>query len=101
MEDKENKDGQIEVYSTKLQIEDFKESLIWADIKRELEIWAKGFDIEMKQIVDEAATTNPSTASVLMHMGDLNGRMKAIRYVLNLPDLFLNILEDKKNDSSS
>lgn len=98
MED--NKDGSIEIYSTKRQIENFKKSIQWSDIKRELEIWSKGFDIEMKQIVGNAASNNPSTASVLLHMGDLNGRIKAISYVLNLPDLFLNILEEKKDDSS-
>ena len=95
----DNKEGQIEIYSTKLQIEEFKSSIQWADMKRELEIWSKGFEIEGRQIVDDAAASNPSTASVLLHMGDLNGRIKAINYVLSLPDLFLNILKDKKNDT--
>jgi hypothetical protein len=36
-----------------------------------------------------------------MHLGDLNGRKKAIKYVLTLPQLFLNILEEKENESSS
>ena len=61
--------------------------------------WKEGFRREQDSIVDEAATTNPSTASVLFHMGDLNGRIKAVDYMLSLPDLFLSILEDKKNDS--
>jgi hypothetical protein len=29
-------------------------------------------------------------------MGDLNGRQKAVDYLLSLPDVFLQILEDKK-----
>ena len=99
MEDKVE-DGSIEIYSTKRQMENFKKSIQWLDIKRELEVWSKGFEVESRCIVDDAASTNPSTASVLLHMGDLNGRMKAISYVLSLPDLFLNILEEKKNDTS-
>ena len=88
---------EILVNSTKNQIEDFKNSLLWADIKRELKAWQKGFDIEMKSIVDNSAEANPSTASVLLHMGDLNGRIKAVEYLLSLPDIFLNILEEKEN----
>jgi len=29
-------------------------------------------------------------------MGDINGRIKAVNYVSNLPDLFLQILESQK-----
>ena len=94
-----NKDGQMEIYSTKLQLKRFKKSVQWLDMKRELEIWARGFDIESKGIVDDAEATNPSTASVLLHMGDLNGRVKAINYVLALPDVFLNMLKEKKDDA--
>lgn len=89
----------IEINATRSQIEDFKESLLWQDIARELEHWSEGFDSEMKSIVDDAAKENPSTASVLLHMGDINGRQKAVAYFLGLLDVFLQILEDKKNDS--
>ena len=56
------------------------------------------FENELKSIVDDAADNNPSTASVLLHMGDLNGRVKAVEYMKSIPDIFLNILEDKKDD---
>lgn len=87
------------VRATKGQIEDFVDSLLWKDMKRELVVWQKGFEGEMKNIADDAATENPSTASVLLHMGDINGRVKAIDYLMELPSIFLQILEDQKNDS--
>jgi hypothetical protein len=89
----------FELRTTKNQVQEFKDSILWLDIVKELKAWKRGFDLEMKSIVDDAAETNPSTASVLLHMGDLNGRIKAVDYVLGIPDMFLSILEEKKNDS--
>jgi len=86
------------VNATKDQIETFKESILWADIVRELKAWGHGFDMEMKTIVDDAASDNPSTASVLLHMGDLNGRVKTIDYLLSILDIFLEIIEEKKEE---
>jgi len=84
------------------QIEALKTSVIWDDITRELEAWKKGFALEQDAIVDDAATENPSTASVLLHMGDLNGRRKAVDYVLSILDVFEDIkkaeIEERKLD---
>lgn len=85
----------IEVNATRDQLEDFKESVLWADIVRELEAWQRGFNEEMMSIVDEAAGNNPSTAAVLLHMGDLNGRQKAVDSFLSIPDVFLQYIEEK------
>lgn len=87
---------EIKINATKDQIEDFKDSVLWNDIVTELTTWKQGFNSEMLSIVDDASNTNPSTASVLLHMGDLNGRQKAVDYILSLPDVFLQILEDRK-----
>lgn len=92
---------EIIIKATKNQIEEFKSSMIWIDFIEELNSWKEGFKREMDSIVDDAGSNNPSTASVLLHMGDLNGRIKAVNYMLSLPDIFLQILEDKKDDSSS
>jgi hypothetical protein len=89
----------VRLRTTRDEIERFKESVLWADICEELNSWKIGFEMEMKSIVDDAASTNPSTASVLMHMGDINGRGKAVDYMLNILDVFLSILEDNKDDS--
>lgn len=92
-------DREITVRATKDQIQDIKESLFWKDVEIELGAWKKGFETEMGSIVQGAETENPSTASVLLHMGDVNGRIKAVDYLLSLPDIFLQILEEQKDDS--
>ena len=89
---------EIIVKASKSQLEDFKESFIWSDLKNELLFWKEGFENEMKGIVEEAAGSNPSTAAVLMHMGDINGRMKAVDYMLSIPDILISSLENKEED---
>jgi hypothetical protein len=88
----------IQIRVTKDAIEEFKSSVLWADIVEELKAWKEGFNREQLSIVDDAEANNPSTASVLLHMGDLNGRQKAVDYFLSLPDVFLGILEEKKEE---
>ena len=90
---------QVTVRATKGDIEAFIRSFLWKDMKRELGIWKKGFRTESESIVDEAIDTNPSTASVLIHLGDINGRVKTVDYLLSLPTIFLQILEDQKDDN--
>jgi predicted TIM-barrel fold metal-dependent hydrolase len=92
---------QVKVNATRDSILEFKESVLWNDIVRELEAWREGFNREMLSIVDDAAAENPSTASVLLHMGDLNGRLKAVDYILTLPDVFLNVLDEQKESEVS
>ncbi len=91
---------EIRVRVTKGDLVEFKNSILWKDIRRELISWKKGFDSELRSIVDNAATTNPSSATVLMHMGDINGRTKAVDYLLSIPDVFIGILESEESKSS-
>lgn len=91
---------EITINATKDQIEELKGSVIWDDIVRELESWKHGFTLEMQSIVDDAADTNPSTASVLLHMGDLNGRVKAVDYVIGILDTFLSIKNEQSEEVS-
>ena len=86
------------VSATRSQIERFKKSILWKDICRELDFWSEGFAVERDAIVDNAARDNPSTAAVLLHLGDINGRKKTISYVKQILDVFLDVLEDKKNE---
>jgi len=92
-------DKTVIVNATKGQIEDFIASLLWNDMQNELESWKEGFDAEMRSIVGEAEEKNPSTASVLLHMGDLSGRANAVDYLLSIPNVFLQILEEQKDDN--
>lgn len=87
----------VEVLSSIGELEAFKESTIWTDFVRELNAWKQGFENESRTIVDNAAAANPSTASVLLHMGDINGRIKAVDYMLSLPDVFISIIEGQKD----
>jgi len=95
---------EIKINATLDQIEGLKESIIWKDIVRELKAWKKGFNMEMMSIVDNAESTNPSTASVLMLMGDLNGRQKAVDYFISILDVFKDLkkeeIESKKTEVS-
>ena len=88
----------IQVRASIDAIQEFKDSILWADIVEELNSWKEGFNREMLTIVDDAAGANPSTASVLLHMGDLNGRQKAVDYFLSLPDVFIGLLQEQKEE---
>jgi hypothetical protein len=88
----------MEVRATRDQVEEFLNSILWKDIKRELGYWKKGFNQELMGIVSDSITENPSTATVLMHMGEIHGRVKAVDYLLELPKIFLQILEDEADD---
>jgi len=79
-------------------IEEFKNSILWADMKDELLFWLDGFKDEQEGIADDAIEGNKSTAAVLMHLGDLNGRKKAVNYLLGMLDVFLSEFEVKKEE---
>lgn len=89
----------IEVNATKGQIEDLKSSIIWQDICHELDFWVEGFDKEKESIVDRIALENLSTPATLTLLGSIDGRKKAVVYFKNILDVFLNVLEEKKDDS--
>ena len=79
----------MDVNSTIEKLEEFKESIIWLDICNELRSWKDGFVGEMLGLVDDVASTNPTTASLLTHLGDVNGRIKAIDFVLCVVDTLI------------
>lgn len=89
---------EIKRKATKDAVEEFKNSLLWADIVDELNFWKEGFANEQDGIVEDAAVSNPSTASVLLHLGDINGRKKAVDYMLSILDLFLSEKEEESKD---
>jgi hypothetical protein len=91
----------IEINSTKSQIEEFKESLIWKDIVCEIKNWLEGFEFEHDSVIEDTADNNSSTANVLLHLGDLHGRKKAMMYVLAIPDVFIGILETRNRNKDS
>ena len=89
---------EVTIKATHDQVVEFINSFIWDDMKNELMAWKDGFMQEMISIPDDVASENPTTASVLVRMGDINGRIKTVNYLLSLPEIFLQILEDRKED---
>ena len=89
------------VRSTKDQINEFKDSIIWKDIKHELGVWKRLCTQEYGQVVGSniGKSAEQSSSNVLLHIGDIHGRESAIDFLLTIPDVFLQILEDKENES--
>lgn len=83
---------EVVVNATRDQIEEFKNSILWKDIKCELEMWKDGCKGEYGQTVGDSIT---SGMNILTHLGDIHGREMTIDYLLSLPDVFLEVLKDK------
>ena len=94
-----DEDYSITINATKGQIEDLKNSIIWQDICRELDFWIEGFNNEENSIVDRIASENLSTPATLTLLGSIDGRKKAVTYLKNILDVFLDVLREKENDS--
>lgn len=90
---------EVLVRATRDQIIDFKESILWKDMKRELGIWKRGCTREYDEVISNTVNGSENTASTLMLLGDIHGRKKTIDYLIAMPDVFLQILEDRKDDS--
>lgn len=89
---------------SKSEIEEFKNSFVWLDIKDELNDLAKRAEVEYDVLGESHTDDNgnvvvPNTAKVLIDLGHIKGRRKAVSYFLNIPNILLQILEDKKNDT--
>ena len=88
----------VMVRATRDQIKDFVNSFLWKDIKRELGIWRKGFQSEYGAVIGKCINGEENSASALTHLGSLYGREMAIDYILQIPSIFLQILEDRKEE---
>ena len=93
------------VRATKEQLEEFKESLIWQDIKDELTEQYKRAGIEYELVGetrtdDEGRAIVPNSSDTLIHLGDIKGRRKSVRYFLSIPDILISILEEEQENDS-
>ena len=89
---------------SKNEVEEFLSSPVWLDIKDELTDLAKRAEVEYdlvgeSHVDDSGNLIVPNTSETLIHLGHIKGRRKAVSYFLNIPDILLQILEDKKNDA--
>lgn len=95
----EERNYEVEINATKNQVEDFKESVLWQDICRELDFWAEGLEVENELLPDEIVKKNLSTAAALTLFISIEERKAAVKYFKQIPEVFLQILEEKANDS--
>ena len=96
-------DMEVRINATKDQIEDFTESILWKDIKNELKIWQTAAMQEYAQVIGNVIEGNSGIENSDMHLGSLYGRERTIDFLLGLPEMFLQLLEDKvkeKEDES-
>lgn len=94
------------IRSTKSEIEAFKKSTIWMDMVHEIDsicdLAQAEYDIVGERVpLDDGGESVPTTAEVLIHLGDIKGRRKASQYFLSLPEILLNILEMKKMEKDN
>ena len=73
-------------------------SFMWKDIKVELAAWRKMFEREPMAVVDKALNGEENSASTMMRLGDIHGRMAAVDYMLEMPSVFLSIKEYEKQE---
>lgn len=93
-------DMEVKVRATKLQIEELKGSVLWSDIENELNKWKFAAQDEYSRVVGNIISGESGIENSDMHLGSLYGREMTIDYLLSIPDIFLQILEDKRDDSN-
>ena len=89
----------VEIGATKLQIEEFRRSIIWNDIKRELDKWKSGASQEYSRVIGDVISGGSGIENPDMYLGNLYGREATINFMLSLPNMFLEILKDKEDKS--
>ena len=94
-------DYEVRINATRAQIEEFKESILWQDICRELDFWAEGIEQEKESLPEKIVKENLSSAASLVLYISADERKAAIKYFKRIPDVFLEILEEKSNGSES
>jgi len=92
-------DYEVRINATKAQIEDLKSSILWQDIQRELDFWAEGLAHEKESLPEKIVKENLSSAASLILYVSVDERKAAINYFKRILDVFLDMLEEKKDDS--
>ena len=89
----------VVINATKDQINILKGSILWADIVAELKRWVEMFKAENSNTVADCIRGEISGATTIARLSDIHGRERTIDYLLSIPDIFLQILEDRDNES--
>ena len=85
----------VMIRATKEQIRDFMSSILWKDMKRELGLWKTMAKNEYGQVVGDVIAGKSEMVNSDMHLGSLYGREATINFLLGLPGMFLQIIEDQ------
>lgn len=91
------------IRSTKSQLEEFKESFLWADICDELNNLSRLAQLEYDlvgepSVNDQGVQTVPNSSETLIHLGDIKGRRKAVNFFLSIPDILIQLVEGVKDE---
>jgi hypothetical protein len=80
---------------TKDSIEEFKDSVLWKDMKRELGVWKKMAGDELISLAQGC-----SGIEDLTQVARIGGRIEAINYMLEMPDIFLQEINDARRNET-
>ena len=89
---------EVTINATKDQVNDLKGSILWSDIVNELSKWKLAAQDEYSQVIGNVISGESGIENSDMHLGSLYGREMTIDYLLSIPDIFLQILEDKEDE---
>ena len=88
------------IMSTKSEIEEFVESMVWKDFVNEIKELSKIAYDEYDNLGEpQPDGSYPTQAEILISLGDIKGRRTAANYFLSIPDILLQQLEDEKDDN--
>jgi hypothetical protein len=75
--------GEVEIQGTYDQYQDFTNSVVWNDIRKEIETWM------------EIIKNTLGSSDVPMELYRMQGRLQALESVLSLPVDMMSLLEDR------
>ena len=85
----------MKLRATKDSIEEFKNSVLWKDIKRELGVWKSMAKDEIMSLAGAC-----SDIKDLTNIARVGGRIEAIEYMLQILDIFLQEIEDARRNET-
>ena len=86
---------EMKLRATKDSIEEFKNSVLWKDIKRELGVWKKMAKDELVFLANGCSDIKDLTS-----IARIGGRIEAINYMLEVPDIFLQEIENARRNET-
>jgi len=86
---------ELRLRATKASIEEFKDSVLWKDIKRELGVWKKMAGDELVSLAQGCSGIEDLTQAAR-----IGGRIEAINYTLEILDVFLQEINNARRNET-